>query len=78
MSKNIQLFNQNLTSNADRLSGKSEVGNSHLDKTCKPISIRQKFALHPLIHTLLNLDLAQDIECKKSGAGTPRCSLKNV
>ena len=35
------------------------------------------WGLHPLIHTLLEFTLAQDIESIKSGAEAPQCSLKN-
>jgi hypothetical protein len=35
------------------------------------------FILHPFIHTLLELDLVQDVECmKKAEPRTPLCSRK--
>jgi hypothetical protein len=36
----------------------------------------RKCGLHPLIHTLLDFNLAQNIECKKSGAEAPQGSLE--
>jgi len=36
-----------------------------------------KFVLHPLIHTLLEFTLAQDVEKKKAEPRTPQYSLKN-
>ena len=33
--------------------------------------------LHPLIHTLLKFNLAQDIESIESRAEAPQCSLKS-
>ena len=48
--------------------GEGEVGAWRLGANCR---------LHPLIHTLLKFNLAQDIESIESEAEATQCSLKN-